>query len=357
MENGGPFVALEGLFWRETNPLHGQPIAVRGILDQDGSITGAVGTFLGSRTVALKADDAGGPGTYQPGFRMTAGYVFVGGWELEVNWIHLFEAQYNASAGVEPAFARNGVLLQETFLTSFVFNFPNDFAGPAQKVGIGNPGATFGIWDASDEQQIKFIQRFDQVELSARIPFVGMGQPDDCTRLYWLLGPRAVWMWEKFWWRTVAFDINTGASGSDDQATYSNIVSQRLYGGHLGCGVDCYKGTTPLGALALSVDVEAALYANLVKEIATYERGDRAISARRVRRDYTLVPDVEARVNLWWYPTEAIQLRLGYDIMAFFNTVSSPDPVSFNVGGLDPPWVKGTTRIFEGISAGIGFVF
>ena len=44
-------------------------------------------------------------------------------------------------------------------------------------------------------------------------------------------------------------------------------------------------------------------------------------------------------------------------VMAFFNTVSAPQPVSFNYGALDPPWVNGTTRFVDGWNAGLGIIF
>jgi hypothetical protein len=352
MEDGGLYLAAEFLFMEMTNPLHDEQIAVRGVLDVTGDITGRQGTFIGSRQAALRANDVG-PGTYMPGFRVTGGWLFGDGIAVEVNWVHLFEAKYAATAGVEPAFGQTGLLLENTFLTSFVFNFPPDFAGPAQKVNIGPPGATFGIWDASSEQSIEFIQRFEQVELRARFPFMA----DDCQRTYWILGPRVIWLWERFKWRTVAFDVNTGQAGQDDVAIYSNIVSQRFYGVHLGCGYEWYKGTTPIGAFALGLELEAALFADIVKERAKYERGDFAIAAQRARTDYLISPELQGKLNLWWYPTAAIQMRIGYDLMTFFNTMSAPDPVSFNYGALDPPWVKGTFRMLEGISAGIAFSF
>jgi hypothetical protein len=359
MENGGFFVALEGLFWRQTNPLHDQQIAVRGVLDTDGSISQALfggaqpGLFFGSRTAALRADDAGGPGTYSLGFRLTGGWKFANDVSLEVSWIHLFDAKYAATASVLPAFARSDPLLADTFLTSFVFNFPPDFAGPAQKVNLGNPGATFGIWDASSEQEIRFTQRFNQADLSVRWPLM----TNDCMRTYWLCGPRMVWLWEQFWWRTVAFDITSGAAGQDDVAIYSNVVSQRLYGGHIGAGWDWKPCETPIGTFAISVEGDFMLSADVVKERAKYERGDFAIAAQRAITTYTVVPELSAKVNLWWYPIEAVQVRIGYDLLAFFNTVSSPDPVSFNFGALDPPWVKGTTRIFDGFEFGVAISF
>jgi hypothetical protein len=52
-----------------------------------------------------------------------------------------------------------------------------------------------------------------------------------------------------------------------------------------------------------------------------------------------------------------MQMRIGYDIMSFFNTVSSPDPVSFNYGTLDPPFRDWTVRVLDGFEAGICFIF
>jgi hypothetical protein len=353
MEDGGLYLAAEFIFWRMTNPLHDEQIAVRGILDTDGSITGTPGGFIGSRQAALRANDVG-PGTYIPGFRVTGGWLFgQSGIAVEVNWIHLFEARYAAGASVLPAFGLSGGLLENTFLTSFVFNFPPDFAGPATKVALGNPGATFGIWDASSEQTIQFTQRYDQVEIRGRIPLFG----DDCNRTYWYVGPRMAWLWENFKWRTVAFDLNSGNAGQDDVAIYSNIVSQRFYGAFCGAGYEWYKGNTPVGAFALSFEFDAAILADIVKERAKYERGDFAIAAQRARTDYTIVPELQGNVNLWWYPIQAVQLRLGYNVLALFNTVAAEDPVSFNYGGLDPPWVKGKTRFLDGFNAGIGISF
>jgi hypothetical protein len=353
MEDGGLFVTSEVLLWEQSKTLHHQIIAVRGILDVDGSITGSPGNFLGSRAAALSADDAAGPGTYEVGFNLSAGWKFENGVVIEGSWIHLFQAKYSAFAGIEPANARDNNLLTETFLTSFVFNFPADFAGPASKVNLGNPGATFGIWDASSSQEIRFTQRFDQFELTGRIPLYG----DECNRTYWLVGPRLAWLWEQFWWRTVAFDVNTGQAGQDDVAIYTNTLSQRLYGLHWGCGYEWYQGNTPVGAFSLSLELQGALFIDVAKERAKYERGDFAIASQRARTDYTLVPEVQAKVNLWWYPFEAVQLRIGYDFMAFFNTISSPDPVDFNYGAVSPAWQKGTARLIDGLSAGVGIIF
>jgi hypothetical protein len=352
-DTSGPYGAAEILFRRQTNPLHNQVIANRGVSDHDGSISGGFpGTFIGSDTPALRAQDVG-PGTYALGFQVTAGWHFRDNIELEFNWIHMFDAKYSASAGPLPAGGFVGPLLADSFLTSPVFNFPPDFAGPAFKVNLGNPGATFGIWDASSEQSIEFLQRFDQYDLSLRLPLFG----DECNRTFWTIGPRMSWIWERFKWRTVAFDVNTGQAGQDDVALYSNVLSQRLYGAHLGCGYDWTMGATPIGTWAFSAELEAGIFADVAKEIVKYERGDFAIQNKRSKRDYSAVPEVAGKIYLTWYITEAVEIRMGYNVMFFFNTIASPDPVSFNFGGLDPPFVKGTTRIFDGLDFGIGLKF
>jgi hypothetical protein len=42
--------------------------------------------------------------------------------------------------------------------------------------------------------------------------------------------------------------------------------------------------------------------------------------------------------------------------MAFFDTLASPNPISFDYGALNPAWQK-VSRYFDGFNAGIGFIF
>jgi hypothetical protein len=108
---------------------------------------------------------------------------------------------------------------------------------------------------------------------------------------------------------------------------------------------------------ALSADLGAALFMDIVKERARYETGDKQGPAnKRARTEYAIVPELTGGVNLWWYPTDGIQVRFGYDFMAFFNTVAGRNPVSFNYGGLDPAWDR-VFRVFDGFNAGIAFIF
>jgi hypothetical protein len=367
-EQGGFYAAAEFLFWRETNPLKHQIIAVRGILDFDGSITadlngtlvnnggstpviipgkGLTGNFIGSKTTALSADDAGGPLSYEPGWRLTLGWKFATGLAVDVSWLSLVETKYAAVATLVPPTLNPGPLLAETFLFSPVYNFPNDFAGPPQKISIGNPNAAYGIWNGASVMQIQFTQRFSQYDINGRVPVF---ETDYC-RCYGLIGFRHVSLWERFSWRTVAEDFN-GQANETDVAFYNNIVSNQMYGPTIGIGNEIYIGR----GFSISADLREATMINFVREIAKYYRADFAIQSKRSKKDYTIVPELDGQFNVWWYPTAGIQVRVGWDLMAFFNTISSPDPVSFNFGGLDPPY-KSTTRFFDGFNAGIGFIF
>jgi hypothetical protein len=219
-------------------------------------------------------------------------------------------------------------------------------------VGIGNVGATFGIWNASSLMTIDFVQRFDSFELKARYPI----QQTETWRTYATFGPRIVAMWERFKWRTVAQDVN-GVALLDDAANYTNVVSNRLYGVHVGCGNEWYLGLTPIGAWSFSLDLEASLYADFVKGRAKYELGDFSTAASRARNMFTLAPGLQGQINLWWYPYEAIVFRAGYDVMAFFNTVAAPQPIDFNYGALAPAWEKWQTRYLHGLNFGVSVIW
>lgn len=358
MDDGGMYVGVEFLFMKQTNPLRDQIIANRGIYDTDGSISTALGlpsipgTFIGSGTPALRTTDVG-PSTFTPGYNAVIGWRFRTGLAVELSYWHLEEAKYAGGASIEPFLFRGPSNLADTFLSSPVFNFPIEFAGPDRKVALGNNGATFGIWDAASNMQVQFTQRFDQWEFTGRMPVYD----NDDVRFYLLAGPRITSIWERFKWRTVAipFDPND-ITGPEDVAIYSNVVSNRMYGLHAGCGSECRLADTPLGSFAVSLDLQAAILVDLVKTYAKYERADHEIAAKRARRFATLAPELQGQVNLWWYPIEAVQLRVGYNAMAFFNTIASPNPVNFNFGGLDPEF-EHVTRFFHGLNAGIAIIF
>lgn len=404
-DTGGFYTAAEFLFWRQTNPLHHQLITVRGLLDTDGSIhqditpgqafnslgtvvvnqgsfavfpsgfTSAVvgqtgnppaailgnpagqivglgnalpGGFIGSGRGALWADDAGGPSSYTPGFCVTMGYRFREGFAAEVSWTHLANVRYTGGATLIPQGSQLGAILEESFLYSPVYNFPTAYAGPAQKLALGNPQAAFGIWNGATEETVRFDQHLDQWDIGARIPMI----ETDCCRCYGLAGVRNLWLWENFKWRTVSYNFQ-GLADATDAAIYNNIVSNEMYGGFVGCGSECYLGH----GFSVSLDMRAAALIDFVHEEIKWQRGDFATEAKRSRREYTIVPELDATLSLWWYPIEGVEIRLGYDVKNLFNTISSPNPVSFNFNGLDPGWQHEAYRLIDGWRAGISFTF
>lgn len=372
-EQGGFYTFGEFLYFREPTLLQHQLIARRGLVDIDGSIVADLngtfftpeltvpfilpgrprpGTFIGSGTPALFADDAGGPGQYQPGFSIGVGWRFANGVAVETKWWHLMEARYSATASFIPPNFNPGPLLADTFLFAPVFNFPNDFVGAINKLGIGNPAAAFGIWNGAAVMTVQLIQRFDQYDVTGRVPIT----ENDCNRIYGLLGARLVWFDDNFRWRTVSEDFS-GIANQDDVAIYTNNVSNRLYGFHIGCGDEYRLGDCPIGTFSIKGEVELAPMIDFVKDEAKYERGDFASGAKRTVRQVTIAGEVQASVHVLWYPIEGVEMRLGYDFMGFFNTVASPNPVSFNYGALDPPWERGIYRGLYGLDAGIGFIF
>jgi hypothetical protein len=350
MENGGLFMYGGFIYYHQTNPLDHQLIAVRGFTDSDGSISGTVGNFIGSRRPALDVADAAGPNTYAPGFQIAAGWRFQDGSAIEVNFMHLFDVTYNHTASLIPPFFSLQQNLSDSFISAPVFNFPSQYAGPARKVSLGNDFAVFGIWNGASLMSIDFIQRFEQLDITWRQPIL----ETDCYRLYGLAGPRFDWIWERFRWRTVSEDLQGNATPTD-VGIYSNVVSNRMYGVFCGCGQDWWLGH----GFSVSLDLKASILLDVVKERAKFEFGvkDTAPQNKRSVLDYTVVPQLQGTLNLSYNPIEAVQLRIGYDVMAFFNTIASEKPITFDWGGVDPAWNHQAVRLLDGFQASIGFIF
>jgi hypothetical protein len=359
-EDGGFYIAMEALIKYQNRPLRDQTVAIRGFVDFDGSVTGQPPpVFVGSGEEALNTNSLRGSSTWQPGWNFTAGWRFESGVSLQVSWVHLNEARYAVSAGpIPPSFAV-GALLENTFLFSPVTNFSPFFAGPRDAprsnppdpVNDASDTAIYGIWNGADNMSIEFLQRYEQVDITARIP---MWQ-SECYRNYGLLGPRAIIMWERFKWRTVDLDFQ-GQGESANNATYSNVVSNRLYGLVIGCGQEWFLGESPIGGFSFSFDVLGGVYGDWAKSRVKWERDDHVTSASRNRNYFRPGFTAEAKANLWWYPWEAIQVRVGYDAMALFNTLASPYPIDFNMSSINPEF-QSVQRYLHGLNIGIGFVF
>jgi hypothetical protein len=354
--DGGLYLGLQFVYYQQTQPISDQIIAFRGFFDADGSISSALGgagvpgTFIGSHKPALHANDFG-QSQYIPGYQMFIGWKLRNGAVIEFDWLHLNKVKYAGGASIEPFLFQGGANLADTFLTAPVFNFPNEFAGAAQKVTVGNPGATFGIWNAAGLMQVQFTQRYDQYDVVGRIP---IWQTDN-NRCYGICGLRNGFLVEKFTWRTVDIDV-TGNQSPANTAIYNNNVTNNYFGPVVGCGDEWRLGDTPLGTFALSADVKGGLMIDFVKEYTKYLLGTQDIGSKLTRRQTTFVPMLQFQPNLCWYPIEGVQFKVGYDIFALFNTAVCPNPVDFNFLGIEPA-LEHATRVFNGMNAGVCLIF
>jgi hypothetical protein len=364
-EEGGIYGFGEFVMWSMRNPLKSQPVAFQGFVDRDGTIAASLNTntgsnlpilagqFIGSHALALDVSQLNGTSTYMPGFNVGMGYRFKDGVAVEASWIHLWEAKYSATASLQPP-GLPGANQENTFLFSPVFNYPTDYFGPGQKINA--PGSNFdaasGLWNGATLMTIEFIQRFDQWQIGGRVPIMDTAD----WRTYGLLGGRLAWFWERFKWRTVDQNL-AGQSNADDVAYYVNVVSNRLWGAYVGFGNECRLGTTPVGEFAISLDLDGAAFFDFVSTEAKYYIGDFHTAASRHAHQVAPSGEVSGKLALWWYPYEAIQVRVGYTGMVFFNTYASPRPIDYNYGQLAPSWEHNIVRWVQGVDVGIAFIF
>jgi hypothetical protein len=130
-----------------------------------------------------------------------------------------------------------------------------------------------------------------------------------------------------------------------------------MYGVHFGFGHEWFLGATPAGSFAFNFEFEGAVYADIVKGSFNWDRGDDLVSIGRVVNRASLVPGVEARIGLTWYPWEAIQIHLGYEVTTFFNTMASRNPIDFNMGSNNPELNNVFFRWVYGLNFGVTFTF
>lgn len=350
---GNGFYAFsEFVFLTQTFALGNQTIAVRGLIDSSGVVTGLPGTLIGSGAPALTTDQFGRR-SFEPGWNIGLGYKFDNGVSVYGQFMQVLRQHYSAGASLVPPYFRTTPGLEDTFLTAPVFNFPPDYAGPPTKTNLDLIGANggnnfYGIWNGASVMTIDFYQQFTAGELGARIPLF----QTEYSRVYGLGGARYAWFFERLDWRTVAVDTE-GRAFPAWTAYYQNTLSQRMYGPFVGCGHEVYLGKR----FALSLDLTGAPLINIVKERVKYELGDRTTEDKRSVNDYTLVPNGNADFNLWWYPIEGVQVRLGYTAMTYFNTKYMDQPVAFDFGALDPSYSTRAFRIVHGFHVGLGLFF
>jgi hypothetical protein len=354
----GFYTALDFMFLTQTWALGDQTVAVRGMVDSRGLITGLPGMRIGSGVKALSTRDFPRR-SWLPGFNLTLGYKLDDGTSVYLSYLNLMDRNYHAGATLVPPFFRSGTDLADTFLVAGVFNFPPQYAGPLVKteaddangnrIPDANEGGNFyGIWNAAGVMDIQFNHRFSQWEIGARVPLY----QTEYSRIYGLAGGRFDWIWERFQWRTVSYDIN-GQATARDAARYKNTLSQRMYGPFFGCGHEVYMGKR----FSLSLDVTGAILMNIISERAKYKLESNEIQNKLSRDEFGLVPSATAHLNMWWYPIEGVQMRVGYNAYTFFNTMRMEQPIGFNYSSIDPAYDTQYFRIVHGVNAGVGLFF
>jgi hypothetical protein len=311
--DAGFYASTDFVMLDMTRALGHQTIATRGFYDSAGNITGVPGTFIGSGTVGLSTKNISGQ-DYQPGFNIELGWRTEGGIQIFANYMQLIDATYARGASAVPPGLSPDANLADTFLSSPVYNFTNQFAGPQNKLAVdstpGNPGYTaYGIWNGASSEVISFIQRYQQMQFGMRLPLF----QTDYSRVYGVAGGQFSWFFERFNWYAADLDIN-GNSQPNYAANYTNTLSQRMYGAMLGIGHEIFIANQ----FSLSCELTGSGMMDVAVERDKYELSDKSAESVKYSIDqYRFVPNVNAAVNLWWYPTEGVQIRLGYQAMTF----------------------------------------
>ena len=131
-----------------------------------------VGTFIGSGLPALNNNNVNGQVAYQPGFDLGFGWKFSDGSAITFDFFWLSGTQYANGVTLFRPHGRERPDLADTFISSFVYNFPPEYSGPANKIvdqndpnaPIPSPTAVYGLWHGASIMTIKFEQRFQQIQ-------------------------------------------------------------------------------------------------------------------------------------------------------------------------------------------------
>jgi hypothetical protein len=356
-ELGGLFIAGSYVMYHQTNPLQGQsqPIAYRGFIATDDTILdapGTAGTFIGNRNVALDANQVSGPYTFVPGFQLEVGWKFGDGSALTASFWWISDAHYTAAATLAAPGLQFRSDQAQTYLTSFVYNFPADFAGAPLKVtnpqGTQGPYSVYGIWNGASIMTIELIQRAEQFFMTYRKPFY----ETENYRASALVGPKFFWIEDKFRWVTT--DLNSfGISSPIYVGVYNNQIDNRNYGIWAGLQQEWYIGW----GLAFMLNLNAGGFLDVAKTMVDYQRGDRGgPENKRTRTMFRETAQLQVTPAIAWYILEGIQLRFSYDWFVWFNQVTSTQPVDFNYSSLTPP-IHDAARFFNGFQATIAFIF
>ena len=219
--DAGFYGGFEFVMLAQTRAIGNQTIARRGFFDISGAITGTPGAFIGDGNVAIgTSDELLGRRTLQPGFNLEVGYRFSDSTRVFLSYMQLYDAHYSLGASPIPPFFDTRLDFANTFLSAPVFNFNNQFAGPTNKVAGQASVDNTGIWNAASQMDIKFTQRFQQLQAGARVPVL----QSEYSRVYGSAGFQFSWFFERFFWRTVAQDLNGNADGNDAAAQPTSEV-------------------------------------------------------------------------------------------------------------------------------------
>ena len=374
-DGSGWYTGVEFMFMHQKRVVGDQLLAVRGVLLTTGtpSFPGSIviplapiagfpaGTFLGSHEEALRSGTLG-RSSWEPGYRLTLGYRMENGWNFSVSWLHLAEAKYSGGAGfIGPNFVNPGTVSENTFLFAPVFNFSPAFVG---RNPFPNPpflqNPTAGIWNGAQDMTILFTQRFDNWDLAGRFPVF----ETENARTYAIAGGRFSWFWERFQWRTVkpASEITDGVSFQfedfpDSAARYINTISQRMYGPMVGTGHEVILSSGAAGAFGASFECTGSVLLNVAKKRAKYIREDEATEAKRSQLDNLITPNLDLSFNLTWQPVDGLTIRAGVNMFNYFNTLYMKEPVSFNVGNIDPVYDTKWWRHVTGCNVGLAYTW
>src|SRR5579883_442897 len=348
----GFYTSFEYVMLFQTKAIGSQIIAERGFIDSTGNITGTPGTIVGSAAPALAANQLGSGSTGMPGFRVGIGYKFDTGVRIYYNYLQVYDAHYSAGASFATPGFQGRSDLADTFLSAPVYNFSPAFGGPQFKTGFDNANNggfnELGIWNAATTMDVKFTQRYQQMELGLRTPLFAT----DYSSIYGMAGARFAWIFERFYWRTVDSDSG-GNQTPQSAADYTDFLSQRMYGVFVGLGHEVYLGNM----FSASIDVTGAGFMDVSKIRAKYELGDKSTESKFGRETYSVVPSATADFNLWFYPIEGVQIKLGYSAITFFNTRYMANPIGYNFGNIDPDIGVKWFRLIHGFNVGVGFFF
>ena len=363
----GFYTAAEFVMLTQPRAIGNQVVAFRGLIDSTGRNSLIPGTIIGTGRPALTTEDFARTGS-SPGYMLEIGYKFEDGMRFFASWMQLAQLHYKAGASLVPQYFQSGAGLADTYLSSQVYGFPPQFSGPRFKTGldVGPPGnigggvvntgfQTYGIWNGATVMNMQYTQRYQQADVGVRMPLL----QTEYSRVYGIASGRFAWLFDRFQWYTLDSDI-LGISLPQDQAWYTNTLSERMYGPVIGCGHEVFLANQ----FSLSCDLTAGLLLGVVKERVKYKLETfnsagtlNPIASKASYDSWQLVPNANANLNLQWYPTEGVQVRVGYQAISYFNTTRMAEPVGFNYNTPDPRYETQVFRLIHGFNVGIGLFF